>query len=122
MSRNFHYEIFADYHQFYLQDDDESFGDLSKAWTEEAPQLVCWSLRHASLALARSGMWPSRFQLRCTWRPYVSKSLCPHWPGDVPKAQALVPRLHCPPGSSVEEKIRSRLGEERKGGARMVCV
>jgi len=31
-----HYEIFADYHQFYLQDDDQSFGDLSAAWTEEA--------------------------------------------------------------------------------------
>ena len=36
MPRNFQYEIFADYHQFYLQDDDQSFGDLSQAWTEEA--------------------------------------------------------------------------------------
>src|SRR5215470_17081137 len=36
MSRTFEYEIFADYHQFYLQDDDESFCDLSQAWTEEA--------------------------------------------------------------------------------------
>src|SRR5256885_13634593 len=36
MSRTFQYDIFADYHQFYLQDDDQSFGDLSQAWTEEA--------------------------------------------------------------------------------------
>ena len=36
MPRTFQYEIFADYHQFYLQDDDQSFGDLSEAWTEEA--------------------------------------------------------------------------------------
>ena len=28
--------IFADYHQFYIQDDDDRFGDLSEAWTEEA--------------------------------------------------------------------------------------
>lgn len=33
-----HYELFADYHQFYLQDDDQSFGDLSAAWTEEATE------------------------------------------------------------------------------------
>jgi hypothetical protein len=36
MMRTSQYEIFADYHQFYLQDDDESFGDLSEAWTAEA--------------------------------------------------------------------------------------
>ena len=36
MSRTFQYQIFADYHQFYLQDDDESYGDLSEAWTQEA--------------------------------------------------------------------------------------
>ena len=34
--RTFQYQIFADYHQFYLQDDDKSFGDLSEAWTQEA--------------------------------------------------------------------------------------
>jgi hypothetical protein len=28
--------VFADYHQFYLQDDDVRFGDLSDAWTPEA--------------------------------------------------------------------------------------
>ena len=31
-------QIFADYHQFYLQDDDDSYGDLSDAWTEEATE------------------------------------------------------------------------------------
>jgi hypothetical protein len=38
MPRTFQYEIFADYHQFYLQDDDQSFGDLSDAWTQEATE------------------------------------------------------------------------------------
>ena len=28
--------LFADYYQFYIQDDDESVGDLSEAWTKEA--------------------------------------------------------------------------------------
>ncbi len=32
----FELKIFADYHQFYIQDDDDGFGDLSDAWTEEA--------------------------------------------------------------------------------------
>src|SRR6266850_827574 len=36
--REFRYEIFADYHQFYLQDDDQSKGDLSEAWTKEATE------------------------------------------------------------------------------------
>src|SRR6267142_35118 len=36
MTRDFQYDIFADYHQFYLQDDDQSFGNLSQAWTQEA--------------------------------------------------------------------------------------
>ena len=30
--------VFADYHQFYLQDDDARFGDLSDAWTPEATE------------------------------------------------------------------------------------
>ena len=38
MPRTFQYDIFADYHQFYLQDDDQTFGDLSEAWTEEATE------------------------------------------------------------------------------------
>lgn len=32
----FELQIFADYHQFYIQDDDDRFGDLSEAWTEDA--------------------------------------------------------------------------------------
>ena len=36
--RAFQYDIFADYHQFYLQDDDQSWGDLSEAWTEAATE------------------------------------------------------------------------------------
>lgn len=34
--REFQFELFADYHQFYLQDDDRSKGDLADAWTREA--------------------------------------------------------------------------------------
>ena len=30
--------LFADYHQFYLQDDDSRFGDLSDSWTPEATE------------------------------------------------------------------------------------
>ena len=30
--------LFADYHQFYIQDDDVRFGDLSEAWTDEASE------------------------------------------------------------------------------------
>lgn len=30
--------LFADYHQFYLQDDDVRFGDLSDAWTQDATE------------------------------------------------------------------------------------
>ena len=30
------FELFADYFQFYIQDDESSAGDLSEAWTEEA--------------------------------------------------------------------------------------
>jgi hypothetical protein len=30
--------LFADYNQFYLQDDDERFGDLSDGWTPEATE------------------------------------------------------------------------------------
>src|SRR5688572_6120135 len=29
-------QLFADYHQFYIQDDDSRFGNLSEAWTDEA--------------------------------------------------------------------------------------
>lgn len=36
MMQQHHFQVFADYHQFYVQDDDPSFGDLSKAWSEEA--------------------------------------------------------------------------------------
>ena len=34
--REFQFELFADYHQFYLQDDDQSKGELSDAWSKEA--------------------------------------------------------------------------------------
>lgn len=35
MVRRFEYKLFADYHQFYLQDE-SAVGDLSNSWTQEA--------------------------------------------------------------------------------------
>lgn len=35
MMRRFEYKLFADYHQFYLQDECVT-GDLSESWTQEA--------------------------------------------------------------------------------------
>jgi hypothetical protein len=32
----YEYQIFADYHQFYVQDDNEKVGDLSAAWDRDA--------------------------------------------------------------------------------------
>ncbi|CAA0097217.1 Uncharacterised protein [BD1-7 clade bacterium] len=34
----FELELFADYHQFYLQDDEAGKGDLGDAWSEEATE------------------------------------------------------------------------------------
>ncbi|MBN2375205.1 MAG: hypothetical protein JXD22_02300 [Sedimentisphaerales bacterium] len=34
--KQYSFKIFADYHQFYLQDDDQNKGDLSEAWSQEA--------------------------------------------------------------------------------------
>jgi hypothetical protein len=36
--QKFDLTVFADYHQFYLQDDDSRFGDLSEAWTPQATE------------------------------------------------------------------------------------
>ncbi len=34
--QKYNYELFADYHQFYIQDDDEAKGDLGDSWSQEA--------------------------------------------------------------------------------------
>jgi len=34
--QTYEFNIFADYYQFYIQDDDTAFGDLSDSWTQEA--------------------------------------------------------------------------------------
>jgi hypothetical protein len=39
-------QLFADYHQFYLQDDDSKFGDLSEAWTGEATKRLLAAAPH----------------------------------------------------------------------------
>jgi hypothetical protein len=38
--RNYELSLFADYYQFYFQDDDPAFGDLSEAWTDEAVDIL----------------------------------------------------------------------------------
>lgn len=40
------FSVFADYHQFYLQDDDERFGNLSDAWTPEATERLLVVAEH----------------------------------------------------------------------------
>ena len=34
--QSFELNLFADYFQFYIQDDDDNYGNLSDAWTQEA--------------------------------------------------------------------------------------
>ena len=47
--------LFADYRQFYLQDDDARFGDLSDAWTQEATEKLIAIADHAiGVGTARS--------------------------------------------------------------------
>ncbi|MDO9319547.1 MAG: hypothetical protein Q7V56_15300 [Gammaproteobacteria bacterium] len=38
--------VFADYHQFYLQDDDERFGNFSDAWTPGATERLLAVAEH----------------------------------------------------------------------------
>jgi hypothetical protein len=44
---SFHFDLFADYFQFYLQDDDVTKGSLADAWTEEATQRFLAVVPHA---------------------------------------------------------------------------
>lgn len=34
--KKFNYNLFADYYQFYIQDDDETKGNLGDSWSQEA--------------------------------------------------------------------------------------
>ena len=36
--QKFEFELFADYFQFYIQDDNEALGDLSDSWSKEATE------------------------------------------------------------------------------------
>jgi hypothetical protein len=56
--------IFADYHQFYLQDDDERFGDLSDAWTPEATEKLMAIAEHVvGIGTVRSMEVPVRIEV-----------------------------------------------------------
>lgn len=52
--KTYQLELFADYFQFYFQDDNSDYGDLSEAWTEEATkQLMAISDRVVGVGTAR---------------------------------------------------------------------
>jgi hypothetical protein len=56
--------IFADYHQFYLQDDDERFGNLSDAWTPEATERLMAVAEHVvGIGTVRNMNVPVRIEL-----------------------------------------------------------
>ncbi len=57
-------KLFADYFQFYIQDDDESVGDLSDAWTKEATdRLLAVSDRVIGIGTVRNMDVPVRIQI-----------------------------------------------------------
>ena len=52
--KTYQLELFADYFQFYFQDDNSDYGDLSEAWTKEATnQLMAISDRVVGVGTAR---------------------------------------------------------------------
>ena len=56
--------IFADYHQFYLQDDDERFGNLSDAWTPEATERLIAVAEHVvGIGTVRNTNVPVRIEV-----------------------------------------------------------
>ena len=56
--------IFADYHQFYLQDDDERFGGLSNAWTPEATERLMATAEHVvGIGTVRNMTVPVRIEV-----------------------------------------------------------
>ena len=57
-------EVFADYNQFYLQDDDSRCGDLSDSWTEEATaQLLALAPRTVGIGTIRSTPVPVTIEI-----------------------------------------------------------
>ena len=52
--KTYQLELFADYFQFYFQDDNPDYGDLSEAWTEDATnQLMAISDRVVGVGTSR---------------------------------------------------------------------
>lgn len=53
--KTYQLELFADYYQFYFQDDNSDYGDLSEAWTEDATnQLMAISDRVVGVGTVRN--------------------------------------------------------------------
>lgn len=68
------FEILADYFQFYLQDDDTRFGDLSEAWTKEAVEkLLALGPHVIGIGTARNMTVPVTVSLRET-RPEIGEA------------------------------------------------
>lgn len=68
------FEILADYFQFYLQDDDTRFGDLSEAWTKEAVEKLLAVGPHViGIGTARNMTVPVTVSLRET-RPEIGEA------------------------------------------------
>ncbi len=69
------YDLFADYFQFYLQDDDDSVGDLSEAWTEEAVErLLAVSRGVVGIATVRNMTVPSSWRCTTVQRPTTRRN------------------------------------------------
>lgn len=68
--------VFADYHQFYLQDDDARFGDLSDAWTPEATEQMIAVAEHiVGIGTARNMNVPVRIEVG----PELPSLDCSQW-------------------------------------------
>jgi hypothetical protein len=69
--RRFHFELFADYFQFYLQDESAD-GNLGDSWTQEAvDRLIAVAPGTVGVGTARNMMVPVDVVL-CDAAPYVS--------------------------------------------------
>jgi hypothetical protein len=61
----YEFELFADYFQFYLQDDDAAIGNLSDAWTEEATaNLIAVAPGTVGIGTARNMTVPVVIEIR----------------------------------------------------------
>ena len=64
--QKFEFELFADYFQFYIQDDNEALGDLSDSWSKEATEnLIAISDGVIGIGTARNMDVPVTIEILC---------------------------------------------------------